>query len=51
MAKLETIFCATTWGLMNALLIALAFEFAAPLDQSPPTQMAAAATTAAAPAA
>ena len=40
MAKLETIFCATTWGLMNALLIALAFEFAAPLDPAPPAQMA-----------
>lgn len=28
MAKLETIFCVTTWGLMHALLIAAALEFA-----------------------
>lgn len=26
MARLETIFCATTWALMNVLLIGMAYE-------------------------
>ena len=33
MAKLETIFCVLTCGLMNALLLAVVFGSAAPLDR------------------
>ncbi|MDQ3246498.1 MAG: hypothetical protein M3Q52_06340 [Pseudomonadota bacterium] len=36
MAKLETIFCVTTWGLMHALLIAAALEFASPAGRVQP---------------
>ena len=40
MAKLETIFCAMTWGLMNALLIAVTFDAAAPAAPTPAVQLA-----------
>ena len=40
MAKLETIFCAMTWGLMNALLIAVAFDAAAPQAPAPALHLA-----------
>ena len=40
MAKLETIFCAVTWGLMNALLIAVAFDAATPVEPAPAVQFA-----------
>ena len=35
MAKLEMIFCAITWGLMNALLIAVTFDAATPVEPAP----------------
>ena len=40
MARFETIFCAVTWGLMNALLIAVTFDAAAPATSSTPVQLA-----------
>ena len=40
MAKLETIFCAMTWGLMNALLIAVTFDAATPVEPAPTVQFA-----------
>ena len=40
MAKLETIFCAVTWGLMNALLIAVASDAATPVEPAPAVQFA-----------
>ena len=44
MAKLETIFCAMTWGLMNALLIAVTFDAATPVAPAPTVQFASVAT-------
>lgn len=37
MAKLETIFCATTWALMNVLLISMAYDTtgSARMDRAP----------------
>ena len=35
MAKLETIFCAITWALMNALLIAVTLDAATPVEPAP----------------
>ena len=40
MAKLETIFCATTWCLMNALLIAVAFDTVTPIQDTGPAAVA-----------
>lgn len=33
MAKFETIFCAVTWGLMNALFVAVAVGSATPVER------------------
>jgi hypothetical protein len=41
MAKLETIFCALTLGMMNALLIAVALEAAVPVERMQHAQIAA----------
>ena len=40
MAKLETIFCAMTWCLMNALLFAVAVDATIPADRTPPMPLA-----------
>ena len=40
MAKFEMIFCAMTWGLMNALLIALTFDAASAEALAPTVQLA-----------
>ena len=40
MAKLETIFCAMTWCLMNALLIAVAFDTVTPIESARTAQVA-----------
>lgn len=43
MAKFETIICATTWGLMNALMLAIAFDAVAPtqgMNPAPAVQVA-----------
>ena len=40
MAKLETIFCAMTWGIMNALLIAVTFDAETPAAPAPTVQLA-----------
>ena len=40
MAKLEMIFCAVTWGLMNALLIAVTFDAATPAAPAPALHLA-----------
>jgi len=40
MAKFETICCAMTWGLMNALFIAVAIGSAAPTNSLTSTQIA-----------
>jgi hypothetical protein len=40
MAKLEMIFCAMTWGLMNALLIAITLDAATPVRPAPAVQFA-----------
>ena len=40
MAKLEMIFCAITWGLMNALLIAVTFDAATPAQPPQAVQLA-----------
>ena len=51
MAKFETIICAMTWGLMNALVLAIAFDAAAPMHpvaNVPPVQIASASPTTAA---
>jgi len=44
MARFEMIFCAITWGLVNALLIAVTFDAAAPATLSPPVLLASTAT-------
>jgi len=40
MTKVETIFCALTWGMMNALLIAVIFDAASPVASTPTVQIA-----------
>jgi hypothetical protein len=48
-AKFETIFCAMTWGLVNALLIAVTLDAAAPTDPMPTAPIVQYASTATAP--
>jgi hypothetical protein len=44
MAKFETIFCAITWGLVSALMLAVALGSASPTISVPPAPLGAGAT-------
>jgi hypothetical protein len=44
MAKFETIFCAVTWGLVSALMLAVALGSASPTISVPPAPLGAGAT-------
>jgi hypothetical protein len=39
MAKFETLFCVLTWGLTNALFVAVAFGSADPIDPVQPAHV------------